>query len=153
MNPGGSPPDEAGPNMNIREFAKHTGLTAHTLRYYERRNFTERVLPPPVLTPGTYADKPAARPDDWSGLQLPLAEDARTKGAHAMGYGDDGGPQVKPELDLPPAAPHFDVGDLLGIDEEDDGVPLVLPSASAPSGPQGRTARLAALDPDDGMAL
>jgi DNA-binding transcriptional MerR regulator len=22
--------------MNIREFAKHTGLTAHTLRYYER---------------------------------------------------------------------------------------------------------------------
>ena len=36
MNPGGSPPDEAGPNMNIREFAKHTGLTAHTLRYYER---------------------------------------------------------------------------------------------------------------------
>jgi DNA-binding transcriptional MerR regulator len=36
MNPGGSPPAEAGPTMNIREFAEHTGLTAHTLRYYER---------------------------------------------------------------------------------------------------------------------
>lgn len=36
MNPSGSPPGEAGPNMNIREFAQHTGLTAHTLRYYER---------------------------------------------------------------------------------------------------------------------
>jgi DNA-binding transcriptional MerR regulator len=27
---------EGGSTMNIREFAEHTGLTAHTLRYYER---------------------------------------------------------------------------------------------------------------------
>ena len=27
---------DGGSTMNIREFAEHTGLTAHTLRYYER---------------------------------------------------------------------------------------------------------------------
>src|SRR5436305_14859064 len=27
---------EGSSTMNIREFAEHTGLTAHTLRYYER---------------------------------------------------------------------------------------------------------------------
>jgi type IV secretion system protein VirD4 len=37
------------------------------LRYYEDANFTERVLPTPVLNDGNYSDKPAARPDDWSG--------------------------------------------------------------------------------------
>ncbi len=40
MNASGSPPAESneagGPTMNIREFAEQTGLTAHTLRYYER---------------------------------------------------------------------------------------------------------------------
>ena len=31
-----NPPGEGGETMNIRQFAEQTGLTAHTLRYYER---------------------------------------------------------------------------------------------------------------------
>ncbi|WP_404927838.1 conjugal transfer protein TraG [Mesorhizobium sp. ORM16] len=42
-------------------------LRAQKLRYYQDRNFTERVLPSPVLRDGTYADCPASRPDDWTG--------------------------------------------------------------------------------------
>src|SRR5262249_37553416 len=37
------------------------------LRYYEDGNFTCRVLPAPVLSEGGYADRPPARPDDWTG--------------------------------------------------------------------------------------
>lgn len=36
MNTAANPPGEAVDTMNIRQFAQHTGLTAHTLRYYER---------------------------------------------------------------------------------------------------------------------
>ncbi|ESX08561.1 type IV secretory system conjugative DNA transfer family protein, partial [Mesorhizobium sp. LSJC264A00] len=42
-------------------------IRAQKLRYYQDPNFTERVLPAPVLRDGLYADCPASRPDDWSG--------------------------------------------------------------------------------------
>lgn len=42
-------------------------LRARKLRYYEDRNFTARILPPPVLAETGYADAPAPRGDDWSG--------------------------------------------------------------------------------------
>ncbi|MFV3131312.1 conjugal transfer protein TraG [Niveispirillum sp. KHB5.9] len=42
-------------------------IRAKKLRYYEDRNFTERVLPVPVLTEAAYADRPPARADDWGG--------------------------------------------------------------------------------------
>ena len=43
-------------------------IRAMKLRYFEDRNFTARVLPGPVLDEGFYADRPAPRADDWSGL-------------------------------------------------------------------------------------
>jgi type IV secretion system protein VirD4 len=43
-------------------------IRAKKLRYYEDKNFTERVLPTPVLTDGSYVDRPVLRKDDWSGL-------------------------------------------------------------------------------------
>src|SRR3546814_17466539 len=46
-------------------------IQAKKLRYYEDGNFTRRVLRSPVLRENGYADKPAARPDDWSGRALP----------------------------------------------------------------------------------
>ncbi|MFT4053918.1 MAG: conjugal transfer protein TraG [Novosphingobium sp.] len=47
-------------------------IRARKLRYYEDRNFTGRVLPPPALDPGLYRDCPAARPDDWgSEIRMP----------------------------------------------------------------------------------
>jgi type IV secretion system protein VirD4 len=42
-------------------------IRAKKLRYYDDRNFMTRVAPAPVLADDGYRDKPAARPDDWSG--------------------------------------------------------------------------------------
>ena len=43
-------------------------IRAQKLRYYEDGNFADRVLPPPAIAAtGEYADRPPARPDDWSG--------------------------------------------------------------------------------------
>ncbi len=43
-------------------------IRAKKLRHYSDRNFVGRVLPPPELGAGGYADRPEARLDDWSGL-------------------------------------------------------------------------------------
>lgn len=48
-------------------------IRAKKLRYYEDKNFTERVLPAPELIDGDYADKPGTRPDDW-GKQVRKAD-------------------------------------------------------------------------------
>ncbi|MFV3131527.1 conjugal transfer protein TraG [Niveispirillum sp. KHB5.9] len=54
-------------------------IRARKLRYYEDRNFTERVLPAPTLSDGPYADCPPARSDDWGeqvrGMDQRLAEE------------------------------------------------------------------------------
>jgi type IV secretion system protein VirD4 len=54
-------------------------IRAKKLRYYEDRNFIERVLPAPTLAEAAYADRPPARSDDWGGqvrgIDQRLAED------------------------------------------------------------------------------
>ncbi|MQP68549.1 IncP-type conjugal transfer protein TraG [Niveispirillum sp. SYP-B3756] len=54
-------------------------IRARKLRYYEDRNFTERVLSAPTLSDGPYADRPPARSDDWGeqvrGMDQRLAEE------------------------------------------------------------------------------
>jgi type IV secretion system protein VirD4 len=55
-------------------------IRALKLRYFEDRNFTSRVLPPPVLAGGAYADRPKPRLDDWSDL---------VAASHPDGQGDD----------------------------------------------------------------
>jgi type IV secretion system protein VirD4 len=47
-------------------------IRAKKLRYYEDRNFTDRVLAPPQLGDGEYLDKPLPRPHDWSGQVRPV---------------------------------------------------------------------------------
>ena len=42
-------------------------IKAKKLRYYEDVNFKARILPPPVLSEGTYADYPPQAPHDWDG--------------------------------------------------------------------------------------
>lgn len=42
-------------------------VRAKKLRHYEDANFLDRLLPPPQLGNGLYADRPAQRTDDWSG--------------------------------------------------------------------------------------
>ncbi|MFN3437416.1 MAG: conjugal transfer protein TraG [Acidovorax sp.] len=138
------PPDDA-----VVMVSGHPPIKAKKLRYYQDRNFTLRVLPAPILTESVFTDRPATRPDDWSGLS-PLAARMPSSAEDVSGLADEGGHQLKPELDLAADAPSLpDADGLLVLDDEDD----------APLRPQDvdrqlmRTARLAALDPDDGIAL
>jgi len=138
------PPDDA-----VVMVSGHPPIKARKLRYYQDRNFTHRVLPPPCLALGAYVDRPAARPDDWSGLALPPTP-VRASGEDPAGLADEGGHQLKPELEVALPAPHeLEADDLLGLDDEDD-VPLRPQDVDRQL---TRAARLAALDPDDGIAL
>jgi len=108
-----------------------------------------------VLAGGQYADVPPSRPDDWSGLAIHTVPVAPTT-ASADGLGnaaDDGGPRRQPELsetvayDPELAAPAAD----LGLLDDDDDLSLPLPRQLDPA--IQRTARLASLDPNDGIEL
>jgi type IV secretion system protein VirD4 len=64
-------------------------IRAKKLKYYEDRNFTQRVLPTPDLgSGGRYPDRPAPRPNDWGtqvrGASAELAEES------ASGATEDG---------------------------------------------------------------
>ena len=138
------PPDDA-----VVMVSGHPPIKARKLRYYQDRNFTRRVLPPPALAAGFYADRPATRPDDWSGL-APLIAPESLSSVDAGGFADEGGYQLKPELEVVRDTPALPEDDSLLVPYDEDDVPL---------GPRDvgrqltRTARLAALDPDDGIAL
>ncbi|MDX8449613.1 MULTISPECIES: conjugal transfer protein TraG [Mesorhizobium] len=66
-------------------------IRAQKLRYYQDQNFTERVLPSPVLRDDPYADCPTSSPDDWSGqvrsFDRRLATDDENAGATIEGEG------------------------------------------------------------------
>jgi len=143
------PPDEA-----VVMVSSLAPIKAKKLRYYADANFKQRVLPAPVLAAGSYADAPPARADDWSGLAIPAvpavpAADA----AEGFASADEGGPRRQPELsetvayDPEQAASAAD----LGLLDDDDDLPLPLPRQLDTT--LQRTARLASLDPDDGIDL
>jgi type IV secretion system protein VirD4 len=68
-------------------------IRAKKLRYYEDRNFTARLAPPPVLADGTYADRPPARSNDWGSFaRRPDARLARAEEG-AETDSEDGGLQ------------------------------------------------------------
>ncbi|PZQ20171.1 MAG: conjugal transfer protein TraG, partial [Stenotrophomonas acidaminiphila] len=142
------PPDEA-----VVMVSSVAPIKAKKLRYYADANFKRRVLLPPALAEGQYADAPPLRPDDWSGLAIPAVPAAlATASADGLGSTDDGGLRRQPELsetvayDPEQAAPVADLGLL-----DDDDMPLPLPRRFDPA--LQRTARLASLDPDDGIDL
>ncbi len=151
------PPDE-----EVVMVSGHPPIKAAKLRYYQDRNFMVRMLTPPVLALDGYADKPMARPDDWSGMALPAMSEALTANPSG-GFADEGGHQLKSELNVAFDAPTtMDIDDLLVLDDEDDMSlqPQSLIRARRygreigdPDQRMQRTARLAALDPDDGIAL
>ena len=131
-------------------------IKAKKLRYYADCNFKRRVLPPPALAGGQYADVPPLRPDDWSRLAIPptptAPATASADGLEHLGTADDGGPRRQPELSeavvyAPElAAPAADLALL-----DDDDLPLPLPRQLDPA--MQRRARLASLDPNDGIEL
>ncbi|TEI52499.1 conjugal transfer protein TraG [Pseudomonas aeruginosa] len=144
------PPDEA-----VVMVSSVAPIKAKKLRYYADGNFKRRVLPPPALAGAQYADAPPLRPDDWSGLAIPPTP-AVPATASADGLGnlaaDGGGPHRQPELSEAVAyaselaAPAADLALL-----DDDDLPLPLPRQLDPA--MQRTARLASLDPNDGIEL
>lgn len=146
------PPDEA-----VVMVGSRAPIKAKKLRYYADANFKRRVLPPPTLAEGQYADVPPTRPDDWSGLAIPgvsaAPATASADGLEKQGSTDDGGPHRQPELsetvayDPELAAPVAD----LGLLDDDDDLPLPLPRQLDPA--MQRTARLASLNPNDGIEL
>ena len=112
------------------------------------------MLPPPALATGQYADVPPSRPDDWSGLAIPAVPAApATASADDLGGTDDGGPRRQPELsEVTEYSPEpLSAGNDLGLLDDDDDLPLPLPRQLDPA--MQRTARLASLDPNDGIEL
>jgi type IV secretion system protein VirD4 len=141
------PPDE-----EIIMVAGHRPMRAKKLRYFEDRNFTERILPPPPPSAPNGSVYPTPHLPDWTvqGCSLPLPR--QTPGARDTRVSEDdgGGPSREPELSgtegrefepsLEPLSPLDE-----GVDEDSQDVEIDLSLQ--------RTARLAALDPADGLPL
>ncbi|MCY1237348.1 hypothetical protein D9M72_500400 [compost metagenome] len=125
-------------------------IRAKKLRYFTDTNFQNRVLPAPCLQPGRYADAPAPRADDWSGLVVPASVAVSPAVSSDDETVEEGGPRRQPELTELAQLPDHDAlaSDLL-LDEDD--IPTPFPTQPDPR--LQRVARLAALDPDDGIAL
>jgi type IV secretion system protein VirD4 len=144
------PPDDA-----VVMASGHPPIRAKKLRYYQDANFERRVLKPPTLVAAErYHDAPAPRADDWSGLSVP--ETPRAPSAHVGQYGgpvsDDGGLQRRPELVTEVsigAEPEFSAGDLAVLDDDDS--QSLQPRDLDPR--LQRVARIATLDPADGIPL
>ncbi|EKS2409343.1 conjugal transfer protein TraG [Ectopseudomonas mendocina] len=126
-------------------------IRAKKLRYFTDTNFQSRVLPAPRLQPGHYADAPSPRADDWSDLAVPATVTAPPTDLSDDSTIEDGGLRRQPELEELAQLPDHDelASDLLLLDEDD--VPA--PFSTQPDPRLQRVARLAALDPDDGIAL
>ena len=129
------PPDDA-----VVMVSGHPPIKAKKIRYYADANFIGRVLPPPVLTESGFTDSPAARPNDWSG-QLALFADS--DGA-LLASGLPGDSDLPALANKPASKPSTDVGLL----DDDEAAVTTRPVLKA-----NRAARMAALDPNDGISL
>lgn len=96
-------------------------IRATKLRYFEDSTFKARVLPPPALADGDYADRPTSRTDDWAGIIR--GTDTRL-GAAMDDAGDDVGGGLEQarhpgqEIDGP-LSPDPVTTDPLGLGEDD----------------------------------
>ena len=99
-------------------------IRATKLRYFEDDTFKARVLLPPNLASGDYADRPPARPDVWAGavrgtdVRLRAGEDEVGSDA---GGGLEHARQPEQEFEHPPV-PEPITTDLLGLGPDDDDV-------------------------------
>ncbi|MBG6461431.1 conjugal transfer protein TraG [Pseudomonas aeruginosa] len=126
-------------------------IRAKKLRYFTDANFQNRVLPAPRLQPGRYADAPAPRADDWSDLAVPASVAVSPADLSDDETVEDDGPRRQPELaELAQLPDHDELASVLLLLDEDD-IPTTFPTQPDPRLQRG--ARLAALDPDDGIAL
>ncbi|PIB92721.1 conjugal transfer protein TraG [Caulobacter sp. FWC2] len=100
-------------------------IRAKKLRYYEDRNFTGRVAPPPTLTNGPYPDCPPTRGDDWGGQVRGPHAGLATEADDDLEAGAEGGlqqerhPGLFDEVVVRPAADETELGLGLADDEGD----------------------------------
>ena len=97
-------------------------IRATKLRYFEDDTFKARVLPPPNLASGDYADRPPARSDVWAGTVR--GTDARLGAREDEVGGDTGGGleqarQPEQEIENPPVPEPITI-DPLGLGADDD---------------------------------
>ncbi|MFG1316167.1 conjugal transfer protein TraG [Xanthobacter autotrophicus] len=133
----------------------HPPAKATKIRYFTDSNFTSRVLPAPILSDDGYADRPAARTDDWTGLPRSKFSIPASTGAQASAVPVEGGHQLVPELDEAEVIRVHDGrnDDLSVLDDETDNPATRDGKLPKPDRQFRRVARLASLDPDDGIAL
>ena len=143
------PPDE-----QIVLVSGHPPVRARKLRYYDDANFTRRVIAAPALSTQGYADRPLAREDDWSGqsaLAAPPPRELASIQSHSNAADSDGLHRHPALVPNEKPAEEQCVEDLSLLDDDMNDV-----DAGAPRRPNRqfqRVARLAALDPSDGIAL
>ncbi len=97
-------------------------IRARKLRYYLDANFRTRLAPPPVLDAETFADRPPARVDDWSGRSAGVDARLDREAGEDDGAEDEGGVQQQrhPGLEAQACEPADDrPADLLGLGDED----------------------------------
>jgi type IV secretion system protein VirD4 len=143
------PPDDA-----VVMASGHPPIRAKKLRYYQDANFKRRVIKPPTLVAAErYHDAPAQRADDWSGLSVP--ETPRAPAAHVGKYGeattDEGGLQRRPDLVTEvhiTAQSEPSACDLAVLDDD-----FATPPPQDLDPRLQRVARIATLDPADGIPL
>jgi type IV secretion system protein VirD4 len=97
-------------------------IKATKLRYYDDRAFKERVVCPPVLGDGGYADHPPARPDDWSGRASAIHQLLAARTDEPARYSDGGVEQQRhPGLPIEDysSQPEPEAANALGLDDAD----------------------------------
>ena len=141
------PPDE-----EILMISGHPPVRARKLRYFEDRNFTERVLPPPSPSAAGTCDVPRASSHDWPAAPLPLGGRQSPGTAAIAGVEDEGGGLSREEgvteEELREPRPK-ELEALVSLDPDFDETGEIF----EPEPALARAARLAPLDPDDGLPL
>ncbi|MDE2562571.1 MAG: conjugal transfer protein TraG [Sphingomonadales bacterium] len=74
-------------------------IRARKLRHFQDQNFAARVTSPPRPAPGAYADRPAARPDDWENRTS--KPDKRLGEPSVKSGADSGGKELQREPAVP----------------------------------------------------
>ncbi|RUX00896.1 conjugal transfer protein TraG, partial [Mesorhizobium sp. M8A.F.Ca.ET.059.01.1.1] len=89
------------PSDELVLFSGLPPIRAKKLRYYQDQNFTERVLPAPMIHDGPYADRPASRPDDWTGKMCGVDRRLAADEGEGAAAEDEGGVQQQRHPGLP----------------------------------------------------
>ncbi|MBV1691477.1 conjugal transfer protein TraG [Novosphingobium sp. G106] len=98
-------------------------IRARKLRYFEDATFAARILPPPQLAAGDYADRPPTRSDDWAGNVRetdPRLDTAGSIVGDPIATGREQAHEPGQEVELPLATEPI-TNQPLGFDPDDDG--------------------------------